>query len=105
MASSLPRPVAAETFSNASASAAGSAWGPSGKRSDNVIGGAFRLAALRLMLMDLKAPLKMGDKVPATLTFEKAGKVDVTLDVQSIGAQQPSDMPMPSDDGGHMHKM
>ena len=28
-----------------------------------------------LMLMDLKGPLKQGDKVPVTLEFEKAGKV------------------------------
>ena len=37
-----------------------------------------------LMLIELKAPLKTGDKVPVTLIFEKAGKVDVTLDVQRI---------------------
>ena len=42
-----------------------------------------------LMLQDLKAPLKQGDKVAATLEFEKAGKVDVTLDVQAVGAQNP----------------
>ena len=35
-----------------------------------------------LMIMDLKSPLKQGDKVPVTLEFEKAGKVAVTLDVQ-----------------------
>ena len=58
-----------------------------------------------LMLMELKAPLKQGDKVPVTLNFEKAGKMDVTLDVQGIGAQQPSDMPVPSGEGGHTHKM
>jgi len=58
-----------------------------------------------IMLMDLKAPLKQGDKVPVTLNFEKAGKIDVTLDVQGIGAQQPSGMSMPPSDGGHMHKM
>ncbi len=40
-----------------------------------------------LMLMGLKAPLKEGDKVPVTLTFEKAGKVDATLDVRGIGGQ------------------
>jgi periplasmic copper chaperone A len=33
--------------------------------------------------------LKKGDKVTATLEFEKAGKVDVTLDVQAVGAQSP----------------
>jgi periplasmic copper chaperone A len=44
-----------------------------------------------LMIMDLKSPLKQGGKVPVTLEFEKAGKVAVTLDVQGIGAQGPSD--------------
>ncbi len=43
-----------------------------------------------LMMMGLKAPLKEGDKVPVTLTFEKAGKVDVTLDVRGVGAQAPA---------------
>jgi periplasmic copper chaperone A len=42
-----------------------------------------------LMMFDLKAPLKQGDKVPVTLEFEKAGKVNVSLDVQGIGAQRP----------------
>jgi copper(I)-binding protein len=42
-----------------------------------------------IMFMDLKAPLKQGDKVSTTLEFEKAGKVDVTFDVQSVGAQSP----------------
>ena len=48
-----------------------------------------------LMLMDLKAPLKQGDKVPVTLEFEKAGKVTLSLDVQGVGAQAPG--------GGHDH--
>ena len=59
---------------------------------------------LHLMLMGLKNPLKEGGKVPLTLQFEKAGKVDVTLDVQSVGAQQPGGMSMPSN-GGHMDNM
>jgi len=42
-----------------------------------------------LMLMDLKNPLKQGDKVPVTLEFEKAGKVKLSLDVQAVGAQAP----------------
>jgi periplasmic copper chaperone A len=42
-----------------------------------------------LMIMDLKSPLKQGDKVPVTLEFENAGKVAITLDVQGIGAQGP----------------
>jgi periplasmic copper chaperone A len=43
-----------------------------------------------LMLFDLKNPLKQGDKVPLTLEFEKAGKVKLSLDVQSLGAQAPA---------------
>ncbi|MBN9091517.1 MAG: copper chaperone PCu(A)C [Reyranella sp.] len=41
---------------------------------------------LHLMMMGLKAPFKQGEKVPVTLTFEKAGKIDVELVVVPIGA-------------------
>ncbi|MBR1120670.1 copper chaperone PCu(A)C [Bradyrhizobium lablabi] len=54
-----------------------------------------------LMLMDLKNPLKQGDKVPLTLEFEKAGKVNVALDVQGVGAQAPA---AGGDHSGHMMK-
>ncbi len=43
-----------------------------------------------LMMMDLKSPLKQGDKLPITLDFEKAGKVQVTFDVMAVGAQGPA---------------
>jgi copper(I)-binding protein len=43
-----------------------------------------------LMLMDLKSPLKQGDKVPLVLEFEKAGKVTLSLEVQGVGAQAPA---------------
>ena len=43
-----------------------------------------------LMLMDLKAPLKQGDRLPVTLEFEKAGKVTLSLDVQGVGAPGPA---------------
>jgi copper(I)-binding protein len=52
-----------------------------------------------LMLMDLKNPLKQGEKVPLMLEFEKAGKVTLSLDVQGVGAQAPMDH-----SGGHMKK-
>jgi periplasmic copper chaperone A len=52
-----------------------------------------------LMLLDLKSPLKQGDKVPVTLEFERAGKVKLSLDVQGVGAQGPS---AGSSAGGHM---
>ena len=54
-----------------------------------------------LMMMDLKAPLKQGDKLPVTLQFEKAGKVNVSLDVQGVGAQAPGGG---DHSGGHMMK-
>ena len=42
----------------------------------------LRPGGLHVMLMGLKAPLKEGDTITLTLTFEKAGKVDVTVPVQ-----------------------
>jgi copper(I)-binding protein len=39
-----------------------------------------------LMFLDLKSPLKEGDKVDATLTFQKAGTVQVFFSVAPIGA-------------------
>jgi len=45
---------------------------------------------LHLMLLDLKGPLKQGEKLPITLNFEKAGKVSVVFDVGSIGAMGPA---------------
>ncbi|KAF1047713.1 MAG: hypothetical protein GAK35_00528 [Herbaspirillum frisingense] len=50
-----------------------------------------------IMLMGLSKPLKAGDKVPLTLTFEKAGKVDVTVNVEDAAAAGKDDMK------GHMH--
>ena len=55
-----------------------------------------------LMLMDLKTPLKQGDKVPLTLEFEKAGKIAVSLDVQGVGAQGPAGA---GHSGGQQHDM
>jgi periplasmic copper chaperone A len=52
-----------------------------------------------VMLMDLKGPLKEGDRVAVTLEFEKAGKVQTTLDVQGVGAKGPGEA------GGSMMKM
>ncbi len=43
-----------------------------------------------LMMMGLKAPLKQGTQVPVTLVFEKAGPLDVELNVEGLGATQPT---------------
>jgi copper(I)-binding protein len=61
---------------------------------------AFAPGGYHLMLVGLKAPLKEGDRVKATLTFEKAGPIEVTINVEGIGAQHPA----PADDHSK-HKM
>ena len=50
----------------------------------------FAPGGFHLMLIDLKTPLKQGDKVSVTLEFEKAGKVTASLDVQGVGAPGPA---------------
>jgi len=59
---------------------------PAGKTVELTPGG------LHLMFMKVKEPFKQGSQVPVTLTFEKAGKVDITLPVEAAGP------------GGHEHK-
>lgn len=49
---------------------------------------------LHVMMLDLKASLKDGDSFPLTLTFEKAGKVTVSVDVRRNAPASP---------GGHGH--
>jgi copper(I)-binding protein len=44
-----------------------------------------------LMLMDLKQPLKQGDKLQLTLTFEKAGALSVEGPVAPLGAMAADD--------------
>lgn len=53
-------------------------------------GGSFELkpGGAHLMLVDLKRPLKKGEKVPLTLRLEKAGEVKVELSVEEMGARQ-----------------
>lgn len=47
-----------------------------------------------LMLLQLKAPLQVGDRFPVTLRFERAGEREVTVVVQAPGAGH---------DGPHEH--
>jgi copper(I)-binding protein len=49
---------------------------------------------LHVMMLDLKAPLKDGESFPLTLTFEKAGKVTVSVAVRRNAPASP---------GGHGH--
>ncbi len=42
-----------------------------------------------VMFMGLKAPFAKDAKVPLTLVFEKAGSLDIVLDVEALGASAP----------------
>ena len=50
--------------------------------------GSFELkpSGAHLMLMNLKAPLKAGEKVPLVLRFQRSGEVQVELEVRPLGA-------------------
>lgn len=50
-------------------------------------------AGYHLMLMGLRQPLKSGDKFPLTLTFEKAGKAEVTVWVENKGVANAASTP------------
>lgn len=39
------------------------------------------------MLVDLARPLKKGERVPLTLRFERAGEVEIEMEVQEIGSR------------------
>ena len=56
---------------------------PAGKTVDLKPGG------YHLMLIGLKQPLKAGETVKATVTFEKAGAVPVELKIEQMGAAAP----------------
>ncbi|MGO4406542.1 copper chaperone PCu(A)C [Bosea sp. RAF48] len=47
----------------------------------------FKPGGYHIMFMELKQPLKQGEMMKGTLTFEKAGTVDVEFKVDSIAAK------------------
>jgi copper(I)-binding protein len=58
---------------------------------------------LHIMLQDLKRPLKKGERVPLTLTFERAGEMKVELAVEDAAAAGGQGTHGPGHDthGGH----
>lgn len=56
----------------------------------------LRPGGLHIMLMGLQAPLVEGETFPLTLTFEKAGNVEVEVTIQGPAAIQPGMMPQHS---------
>ncbi len=55
-------------------------------------GGSVALSpgGVHIMFMDLKQAFAEGSSIPVTLTFEKAGSVDIQLAVGAINADEPS---------------
>ena len=51
----------------------------------------FKPGGYHLMFMGLKQPFEQGKRIKGTLTFEKAGTVEVEYAVQAIGAPAPMD--------------
>ena len=51
----------------------------------------FRPGAYHIMFTALKRPLKQGERVNASLTFEKAGTVEVEFVVEAAGAKGSED--------------
>jgi periplasmic copper chaperone A len=61
-----------------------------------------------VMMFGLKQPLKAGEKVKGTLTFEKAGTLDIEYAVQGVGGPPPhaaggNMMQTPGGGAMHMH--
>ena len=52
----------------------------------------FKPGDMHMMLMGLKQPLTQGQAFTLTLQFEKAGSVNVTVPIESVGAMQRGDM-------------
>ena len=48
---------------------------------------ALKPGGLHIMFMGLNEPFKEGGTVPVVLTFEKAGDVEIVLDVNKMGAK------------------
>jgi copper(I)-binding protein len=55
-----------------------------------------------VMLIDLKQPLKQGDSFPMSLTFEKAGTIQVTVKIEKPGAMGPMPSASPAMPGMKM---
>jgi len=65
----------------------------------------FSPGGMHIMVVGLKQPLKEGQTFPLSLTFEKAGKVEVTVSIAKVGAMQHGDMgPMMHEHGDTMKK-
>jgi periplasmic copper chaperone A len=56
---------------------------------------ALKPGGYHVMLLDLKRPLAAGETVPLSLTFEKAGTIDVTARVEAATDRSAGNQPAP----------
>jgi periplasmic copper chaperone A len=49
----------------------------------------LRPGGAHLMLVDIAQPLKKGERFAMTLRFERAGEIEVQVEVQELGARHP----------------
>ncbi len=56
-----------------------------------------------VMFLDLKSPMKEGDKVKGTLVFQRAGTIEVEFKVESRGHGGGHDHGGHNHGGGHKH--
>ena len=49
----------------------------------------LRPGGSHLMLVDITRPLQKGERFPVTLRFERAGELQIEVEVQDIGARKP----------------
>jgi periplasmic copper chaperone A len=57
-----------------------------------------------LMLMDLKQPLRAGEKIKGVLVFEKAGPIEIEYDVVPMGSAGPGHRPNHHRPDHHRHE-
>jgi hypothetical protein len=53
---------------------------------------SFKPGGYHIMMVGLKKPLKAGETFPLTLSFEHAGKIEITVTVRKIGGSRKMEM-------------
>lgn len=61
----------------------------------------LRPGSYHVMFMEMKQPLKAGDRIKGTLVFAKAGTVEVEYVVEPLGTQTSGPHPAPEPEGSH----
>lgn len=64
---------------------------------------ALKPGGFHVMFMKLHGPLKKGEKFPLELTFEKAGKVTIDVNIGGVGAMKMDHSKMDHSHGDHAH--